>query len=560
MQLSANGTQGQTDWHTVNWRKANRTVRNLRQRIFRATTEGDLKKVRSLQKLMLRCYSNRLVSVRKVTQHNRGKNTPGVDQVVVKTPAARGELVDRLANYAPWQAHPARRVYIPKANGKQRPLGIVTIPDRCLQAVVKNALEPEWEARFECSSYGFRPGRSAHDAIGKIYHLALPQGTKKWVLDADIHSCFDQISQSYLLSSIGQFPARELIRQWLKAGFEENGHWFPTDAGTAQGSVVSPLLANIALHGMEAVLGVRHIPYKGGICLKSNRALVKYADDFVVFCETREDAEASKQILEGWMNERGLTLSEKKTKIVHLSEGFDFLGFNIRQYPVSNTKTGWKLLIKPSRKSMQSVRNKLRQIWLDGKGKPVRALLATLNPVIRGQAQYFRTEVSSQSFRALDHWMYQREKRFARRMHPNKSRHWGVDQYWGRFNFDRPLDRWVFGCKRSGAYLLKFSWFPIKRHIMVKGYSSPDDPNLKDYWKQRGRAKVHTQLIPSRQKIAKQQQYVCPVCGDALLNGEVLQLHHKRPRAQGGDDSYGNLQLLHLFCHQQIHSETVNSS
>lgn len=558
MQLSANGTQGQTHWQTVNWRKANRTVRNLRQRIFRATTEGNLKKVRSLQKLMLRCYSNRLLSVRKVTQHNRGKNTPGVDQVVVKTPAARGELVDQLANYTPWQAHPARRVYIPKANGKQRPLGIVTIPDRCLQAVVKNALEPEWEARFECSSYGFRPGRSAHDAIEKIYHLALPHGNKKWVLDADIHSCFDQISQTYLLETIGQFPARELIRQWLKAGFEENGHWYPTNAGTAQGSVVSPLLANIALHGMEAALGVRHIPHKGGICLRSNRALVKYADDFVVFCKTRGDAEASKQILETWMNERGLTLSEKKTKIVHLSEGFDFLGFNIRQYPASNTKTGWKLLIKPSRKSMQSIRNKLRQIWLDGKGKSVRALIATLNPVIRGQAQYFRTGVSSLSFQALDNWMYQRQKRFAKRMHPTKSGHWRVDQYWGRLNFDRPLDRWVFGCKRSGAYLLKFSWFPIKRHTLVKGYSSPDDPNLKDYWKQRERAKVYTQLIPSSQKIAKRQHYVCPVCGAALLNGEVLQLHHKRPKSQGGDDSYGNLQLLHLFCHQQMHSGIVD--
>lgn len=240
MQSTANGTQGQTDWLGVNWRKVNRIVRNLRQRIFRAMTEGDLKKVRSLQKLMLRCYSNCLLSVRKVTQQNRGKYTPGVDQVVVKTPAARGKLVDQLVNYTPWQASPARRVYIPKANGKQRPLGIATIPDRCLQAVVKNALEPEWEAQFECSSYGFRPGRSPHDAIEKIYRLAVPRTRKKWVLDADIRSCFDHISQSHLLETIGQFPARELIRQWLKAGYMEAEKWSPTEAGTPQGSVVAP--------------------------------------------------------------------------------------------------------------------------------------------------------------------------------------------------------------------------------------------------------------------------------------------------------------------------------
>lgn len=560
MHIDANRTQGQTDWNSLNWRKTNRIVRNLRQRIFRATTEGNLKKVRSLQKLMLRCYSNRLSSVRKVTQHNRGKYTPGVDQVVVKTPAARSQLVDQLADYTPWKAHPARRVYIPKANGKQRPLGIATIGDRCLQAVVKNALEPEWEARFECSSYGFRSGRSPHDAIQKIYHLALPKNRKKWVLDADIRSCFDQISQQYLLETIGTFPAHELIRQWLKAGYLEGNHWHPTDAGTPQGSVVSPLLANIALHGMEAALGVKYKLNHGGVNLRSKRALVRFADDFVVFCETQEDAEASKQILEEWMKVRGLTLSSEKTRIVHLSVGFDFLGFNIRQYRVSYTKTGWKLLIKPSKQSVQKIRNKLRQIWLEQLGKPIDVLIKKLNPVIRGQAHYFRIGVSSRIFNKLDSWMYQRAKRFVKRTHPNKSGHWRTAQYWGRLNFDRPLDRWVFGSKQTGAYLLKFRWFSIKRHILVKGYASPDDPHLKEYWRQREQMKAQTQLIPSRQKIAKRQDYICPVCGEALLNQEMLQLHHKLPKAMGGDDTYGNLQLVHLYCHQQVHSGAVKGS
>jgi RNA-directed DNA polymerase len=235
--LSANGTARQTDWNAVDWRQAEKTVRNLRQRIFRATQEGNLKKVRSLQKLMLRSYSNRLVSVRRVTQVSTGRNTPGVDKMVVKTPAARGELVDSLARYTTWKARPAKRVYIPKADGKQRPLGIPVVIDRCVQALVKNALEPSWEARFEGSSYGFRPGRSCHDAIEKIYGLARPNKTKKWVLDADIKGAFDHIGHAHLLKAIGRVPGRELIKQWLRAGYMERGEFHSTEAGTPQGGI-----------------------------------------------------------------------------------------------------------------------------------------------------------------------------------------------------------------------------------------------------------------------------------------------------------------------------------
>jgi RNA-directed DNA polymerase len=208
----ANGPSRQTDWSAVDWRRADRNVRNLRQRIFRATRANDRRRVRSLQKLMLRSYSNILMSVRRVTQVNAGKYTAGVDKVVVKTPAARGRLVDHLSTFHPWQARPARRVYIPKSNGKQRPLGIPTIIDRCLQAGVKNALEPEWEARFEGSSYGFRPGRGCHDAIQRIYLLARPHGRKKWVVDADVAGAFDDISHGFLLNALGDFPGRELVR------------------------------------------------------------------------------------------------------------------------------------------------------------------------------------------------------------------------------------------------------------------------------------------------------------------------------------------------------------
>ena len=236
----ANGTEKQTEWNAIDWRKANRTVRNLRHRIFRVTQEGNLKKVHSLQKLMLKSYSNRVVSVRRVAQVNAGKHTPGVDKLVLKTPAARGRMVEILAHYSLWKAKPTRRVYIPKANNKRRPLGIPVITDRCLQAMIKNALEPAWEAQFEGSSYGFRPGRSCHDAIEKIYGLARPNKTKKWILDADITSAFDNISHDHLLKAIGPIPGRELIKQWLKAGYVEQEVFHATERGTPQGGVITP--------------------------------------------------------------------------------------------------------------------------------------------------------------------------------------------------------------------------------------------------------------------------------------------------------------------------------
>ncbi len=554
MQTTANGPEDYTDWTRVNWRVANRQVRNLRRRLFRATQQGEYRKVSSLQKLMLRSYSNRLLAVRRVTQVNQGKRTPGVDKVLVKTPKARGKLVSELGTYQPWQAKPTKRVYIPKANGKQRPLGIPTMRDRALQAMVKNALEPSWEARFEGSSYGFRPGRSGHDAIGKIYLLARPNKRKKWVVDADIKGAFDNIDHEHLLATIGPVPGIELIRQWLKAGYVDADVFHPTDAGTPQGGVISPLLANIALHGLEKAMGVKR--NKLGE-ITSTRAVVRYADDFVVFCESREDAVQAIEELKTWLKDRGLTLSTEKTRIVHLVDGFDFLGFTIRHYQDPTRPTGYKLLITPSKKSLQNVRDKLRSEWMALKGHNINRVVQQLNPIIRGQANYYRHTVSSRAFDKLDDWMFKREVRWVKFSHPTKPAAWTRNRYWGKLTYRE--DRWTFGDKATGAFLWKYRWYPIERHALVKGEASPDDPTLVEYWLKR-RAQAASELSPRHRRVAQRQSFRCEQCGGSLFNEEELHIHHIVPRSRGGTNRPENLVLRHLYCHQQIHRHKTMSS
>jgi RNA-directed DNA polymerase len=397
--------------------------------------------------LRLRSFANALLSVRRVTQINAGRNTPGVDMLVVKTSKARSELVDQMRSYQPWKARPARRVYIPKGpkgGGKKRPLSIPTIHDRAMQAIVKNALEPYWEARFEPASYGFRPGRGCHDAIAKIFSIARPNKRKKWVLDADIEGAFDSISHERVLQTIGPFPARELIRRWLKAGYVQMGTLHQSEAGVPQGSIIGPLLMNIALHGMEDALGVRY-DKRGQI--RGSRALVRYADDWVLFCESEQDARAARRQAQKWLLERGLLLSEEKTRIAHLSEGFDFLGFNVRHYPAPNTsRSGYKLLIKPSKESVSNFKERIRHEWKDLNGHSAMEVLKRLNPIVRGWANYFRIGVSKHTFETLDYWIFDRCVRHVRSNHSRKGWRWCRQKYWGRLNPER-ADRWVFGDK-----------------------------------------------------------------------------------------------------------------
>ena len=542
-------TQSRCDWHSIDWASAIAFVRKLRQEIFRATKEGDLGKVRTLQRIMLRSYENRVMAVRQVTQTNRGKNTPGVDKVVLKTPEARGKLVDRLAHYELWKPLPARRVYIPKANGSQRPLGIPAITDRAVQAMVKNALEPFWEARFEDSSYGFRPGRSCHDALSRAYMHARASGTRRWVLDADIKGAFDNIGHDKLMEVIGNFPARELIRQWLKAGYLDDGVYHDTDSGTPQGGVISPLLANIAFHGMEESLGVRYHNWDQSLHKKSV-GLVRYADDFLVFCHTHEEAEEAKRKLAAWFRERGLCFSDEKTRIVHLEEGFDFLSFNVRLYKVLKSKTGYRLLMRPAKKAVIKYARELKKTFRESRGNTADLLCVAVNRKMRGWVQYFRHGVASRVFQKLDAYLFELQWRWARWEHSKRGKQWRRKRYWGRVKADR-ADNWTFHGQKS--HMRKHSWTPIKRHVMVRRFASVDDPDLEGYWAGRKAQEAINSLTDFQRAVAERQKWVCPVCSDWIMNGEEWHEHRVIPGREGGRYTCDNVRLVHLFCHQVEH-------
>src|SRR5712672_565771 len=574
LDTSVNGPEGLPPfdgdaWDRVDWRHHEEQVRRLRGRIFKAVQEGDWPQARNLQKLMLRSWANTLVSVRQVTQRNTGRRTAGIDGQVALTSQARAEMaVHAHACIGSHRPSPVRRVYIPKASDKtkMRPLGIPVILDRCHQARVRNALEPEWEARFEPRSYGFRPGRGCHDAIGSLFNTLRGKGKRVWILDADLAGAFDKIDHEHLLKAIGGFPAREMIADWLRAGISEAGKgYLPTEEGTPQGGVISPLLLNIALHGLEEAAGVR---YRTGSHAGEVRdgcpALTRYADDLVVCCHSRQQAEQVKARLAGWLEPRGLAFNEAKTRIVPVSEGFDFLGFNLRRYP------NGKLLIKPGAMAIKRVRDRLAKEFRALRGANVQAVLAKIVPIVRGWVAYYRTVVSSRVFAALTDYLWRLTYKWACRSHRNKPKHWIVGRYFGQFNKFRS-DRWVFGDRDTGAYLPKPAWTGIVRHTLVKGGASPDDPALAGYWAQR-RRKVKPPLDSCTVRLLSRQDGRCSLCGENLLTRDqppqspegwerwFLQVtrkaieadylvHHDTPSAARSSRTH----LVHATCHRTKH-------
>ena len=571
-------TSKASDWNDIDWTYTEGQIKRLRQRIFSAARRGERGKLAQLQRLTARSKCNILSSIRRVTSLSSGKATPGVDSRVYLTPFEKMALYNKIKEIKlnNWNSFPAKRVYIPKPDGSQRPLGIPTILDRVLQGMVLNTLEPEWEAKFEPSSYGFRPGKTVWDATHRIFTL-LNVKDRLWVVEADIKGCFDNIDHSYLGEKIGPFPYSPVIMRWLKGGIIDSGTFKPTDTGTPQGGVISPLLCNIALDGLESELDIKY-DASGYVTKKvnpRNRTFIRYADDFIVICPSEAEALQTCKDINKALVKRGLELSAAKTKVTNTFSGFDFLGFTFRHFPKTQLRKNISsslyadsvpradrnaitTSIVPSRKSIRNMSDKLGTVFREHRGKSAHRLIRTLNPIIRGYCNSKRVHDSSKALRNLNSQLFKLTLAWIRRSHPKKSRDWTVKRYFTHYRSYRIDNRWTFQCPTTKIICQQFIWHANRRRwpSVVSSYS-PDDPTLEAYWKNRESQKFTSRCVDLQstfdRMLADSQDLVCPVCSTSLLEGVELHRHHIIPTSEGGPNKSFNILLLHKPCHQSIH-------
>jgi RNA-directed DNA polymerase len=544
-------------WHAINWQAVFENVRRLQARIVKATKAGKWRKVKSLQYLLTHSFSGKSLAVRRVTE-NDGKKTSGVDKVLWNTPELKMDAVRSLKRRG-YKPLPLRRVYIPKSNGKMRPLGIPTMKDRAMQALYLSALDPIAECQADLNSYGFRRERCCADAIAQCFVTLSRGNSAQWILEGDIKGCFDNISHDWLLANVP--TDKTILRKWLKSGYMDKSVFYETEDGTPQGGIISPVLSNIALDGLERRLREKY-PRSGKGSEKGQEALVnlvRYADDFIITGKSKELLENEvKPLVEQFMRERGLELSQEKTAITHIEDGFDFLGQNVRKY-------GNKCLIKPSKKNVKTFLDNIRAVISGNKTATAYALIKLLNPKIRGWANYHRHVVSKETFSHVDHHIFQSLWRWAKRRHPTKPRRWIRQKY-----FCTVGNRsWrFFGEHRDDEGQKHTNWLstavttPIRRHTKVKGEANPYDPEWELYFEERLGVKMERNLLGRRRlsRIWREQKGICPVCNQLITKLTGWHLHHIVERAMGGSDSSENRVLLHPECHRQVHSQNLSVS
>ena len=536
-------------WSTIKWNRVYRNVRRLQARIVKATQAKRWGKVKALQRLLTRSFSAKVLAVRRVTE-NKGKKTPGVDGVVWNTPEKKSQAIDELKQHG-YQPAPLKRVYIPKANGRQRPLSIPTMLDRAMQTLYLQALDPIAECQADPNSYGFRSERSTADAIGQCHTVLSNRGGAEWILEGDIRSCFDTISHGWLEAHIPM--DKPILHKWLKAGFIEKEILKPTENGTPQGGPTSPVLANLTLDGLEKKFREKY-PKASNLSRRVKVNLVRYCDDFMITGSSKELLENEvKPLVEEFLKERGLELSQEKTGITHIEDGFDFLGQNVRRY-----KDG-KIIITPSKKSVEAVLDKIRGIIERNAQAKAGNLIRQLNPIIRGWAKYHQHVSSKQTFVKINNAIFHALWQWARRRHPGKPLRWIKDKYFTTVGGDR----WVLYGTVEGrdgttqtVYLLKASSVPIKRHIKIKGEANPYDPAWEEYLERRLDVKIETTLKGRRQLLTlyKEQEGICPICHQEITEITEWHRHHIIWKSNGGKDTPENLVLLHPECHRQVHS------
>lgn len=494
-------------WLDIDWGKCQTVVDKLQARIVKAQKEGRYGRVKALQWTLTHSFYAKALAVKRVTS-NKGSDTAGVDHVKWSTPNAKFQAISELKRrgYTP---QPLRRIHIKKSNGKLRPLGIPTMKDRAMQALYLLALEPVAETTADSNSYGFRKGRSTADAREQCFCDLAKTTSAQWVLEGDIKGCFDHISHDWLINNIPM--DKVMLKKWLKCGFVFNKELFPTNEGTPQGGIISPTLANMTLDGLQAMLAKK---YRRTSTQNTKIHLVRYADDFIITGRTKEVLEEIKPMVEEFLQERGLTLSEEKTKMTHITEGFDFLGYNIRKYD------NGKLLIKPSKEGLKKFMKKIRGIIDSNKGSKQESLIRLMNPVIVGWVNYYKNCVASDTFRKADYLIYEKLQQWARRRHPKKGRTWVSNRY-----FTRIKNRnWCFvaNFKKKGKddkiVLKRLYDTKITRYVKVKAESNPFDPEWNTYFKKRKEYKMLKNLNDTKPLLYlwKKQKGICPLCGEPI--------------------------------------------
>jgi RNA-directed DNA polymerase len=547
VQADSAATRGVNEWDEIAWPIVYLRVRRLQTRIAKATREQDWRRVKALQRFLVNSFSAKVLAVKRVSE-NDGKRTPGVDGEIWSTPEAKWQAIQRLGSRG-LRPQPLRRVYIPKrCSDKMRPLGIPAMIIRAQQALYLQGLEPVAETRADPHSYGFRRSRGTQDAIARVFNLLARKVSAPWIFEGDIKGCFDNFEHGWIEDHVPM--NRKVLRDWLKAGYVESGKLFPTEAGTPQGGIASPTIANIALDGLETVLTERF----GSTATSTKRLrvrLVRYADDFIITGCSKELLEKEvRPCVEAFLAERGLQLSQEKTRITHISEGFDFLGQNVRKYD-------GKLLIKPSAKNIKSFLDSVRETIRVNRSSKQETLIDLLNPMIRGWANYHRHVVAKRTYAAVDHHIWRALWRWARRRHPNKSPEW-VRQKYFRTQGHR---HWVFATPTQGytgeprmLALIAASDTRIVRHVRVKSDANPFDPAWDSYFEQRKGARMLERLqargFPKR--LWQQQHGKCPGCGQLIDEDDRWVVQPAVPFKAGGTRSLTNLKLLHSTCRRSF--------
>lgn len=549
-QIGSASSHAPENWTSINWRLVQKNVRVMQHRLAKATQEGDWRRVKALQRMLTRSFSAKALAVKRVTE-NQGKRTAGVDRELWESPPQKFAAIATLKKQR-YRPLPLRRVYIPKPNGKERPLGIPTMRDRAMQALYLLALDPVLESVSDPNSYGFRKNRCTADAMSQIFVKMSQKVSAQWVLDADIEGFFDNINHDWMVDHVCM--DKSILRKWLKSGVVDRGQLVATTAGTPQGGIASPALANWTLNGLETKL-IAHLDAKWGVAKarKLKVGVIRYADDFVVTGASKELLETEiKPWIETFLAERGLRLSTAKTRIVHIDDGFDFLGWNFRKY-------SGKLFIKPSKKNAKAFYEKVKKVISDHVGVKQEELIRLLNPMLRGWAQYHSPVVAKEAFSRMESLLFWRLVRWAKRRHPTKRFDWIRKKYW------RPVD------DRSGIFasevatkiggktvmeLYSLPATPIERHKKIKGAYNPFDPQ----WEMYGEILQQERMVQKMRyrkewiKLYVDQSGLCGLCGYKMDMDTGWHDHHIEYRVDGGSDALGNRVLLHPNCHAQVHS------